>query len=558
VTAVDPTTLAVVRGYLEEVVDEMDLVQQKAALSPIVSENGDRSNGLFRLDTGETIAQGQYGSPIFITTMQHAAQGVLQWIATIGGQWNPGDVYLLNDPFIGGTHLQDAKMVTAFYWDDQPELLLANTGHWMDVGAAQAGAFGPTCRSIYEEGLRIPPMRVATADGFDAELIALIRCNNRLPEMQVGDLHSQRNALAVGVRRLETLFARYGSAQIRDCIVELQARSERDMRSRIRSIPDGEYVAEDALDNDGISNTELPLRLVVRVSGDRMAMDFTGTAPACEGPMNLARSTTITACYTALKHLLPEIPINGGCFVPVDVIIPAGCLLDAQPPHAVGGYVETAGRVVGLVGRALASAIPDTAAATSFGTGGVAVLSGYRDSADFFVGVFPYGGGYGASRGSRGLVNGTSVIGMAAWPSIEASEREYPILWNEYGVREGSGGSGEWPGGCGNVYDLTVEAPTAFSILGDQVNHAPGGVLGGRAGAPNDVQYTLAGDWHRPELGGKLPPTWLAAGDRIAMRSPGGGGFGDPSDRAASDVADDVIDEYLSATDARAIYGWDG
>lgn len=554
---VDPTTLAVVRGYLDEVVDEMDLVQVKAAFSPIVSEMKDRANGLFQVATGETVAQGHLGSPIFITTMQHAVQSVTQWIEATSQSWYPGDAYLTNDPYTGGTHLQDAKLVAPLFWEGKPVLLLANTGHWMDVGAAQAGAFGPTCRTIYEEGVRLPPIRLVRGDEFVPEVLELIRVNNRLPDLQEGDLRSQYNALLVGRRRLETMMERYGLDTVVLCIAELDRRSERQMLDRIAAIPDGTYRASDDMDNDGIVNQPLHLELSVRVDGSRMVLDFSGTDPACEGPMNLTGPTTVTACYTGLKHLFPEIPINAGCFRPVDVIIPKNSLLDALPPHAVGGYADVAARVVGLVTQALVQAVPDEAPATCFETGGVAVVSGNDRDGGLFVAAFPYGGGYGGSLGIDGLVNGTSVVGMASFPSLEMSEHDAPIRWNRFSVREGSGGAGTWAGGCGNIYDFSVEVPVMLSVLGDQTAVAPQGVLGGEAGAPNDVSFTVDGKATTSDLGVKVAQIRIEAGDRICMQSPGGGGYGIPSRRSSSAIARDVLLGYLSEEEATSAYGRD-
>lgn len=539
-TDVDATTLAVVRGYLEEVVDEMDLVHVKAAFSQVVSEMKDRANGLFRADTGETIAQGHLGSPIFITTMQGSVQAVLSWLERTGQDWEQGDAYVLNDPYIAGTHLQDAKLVAPFFWNGEPVLLLANTGHWMDVGAAQAGAFGPTCKTIFEEGLRLPVMRLVRGGEFVPEVLELIRMNNRLPDAQEGDLRSQYNALRVGARRLERLLDRYGKDVLLACVDELDRRSELQMRRRIEAVPDGTYRAQDVLDDDGLSDVPLPLELALTVAGDELHLDFDGSATACEGPMNMARVTTITACYTGLKHLFPEIPINAGCFRPVHVEVPEGSLLDARPPRAVGGYADVSARIVGLVAQAMAQAMPEAASATSFETGGVAVVSGTKPEGDVFVAAFPYGGGYGARMGQDGLVNGTSVVGMATFPSIEASERDVPVRWHRFGLREGSGGRGRWRGGCGNEYDFAVEVPTDLSILGDQTLTPPAGVQGGAPGSPNEVAYTVAGEWQAPDRGAKVAQVRLEPGDRVRLRSPGGGGFGDPADRDADASARDA------------------
>jgi N-methylhydantoinase B len=294
----------------------------------------------------------------------------------------------------------------------------------------------------------------------------------------------------------------------------------------------------------------------VTVSGDHMVLDFEGSAPACEGPMNLTRPTTVTACYTGLKHLFPDIPINAGCFRPVEVRIPAGCLLAADPPHAVGGYAESSARVVGLVSQAMVEALPDVPG-TSFETGGTTIISGLHEG-KVFVAAFPYGGGYGGSPAGDGLVNGTSAVGMATFPSIEVTEREYPIRWNAFAIREGSGGSGRWAGGCGNEYDFSVEVQATLSILGEQALFPPNGVVGGEAGAPNEVAFTVGGAWRGPDLGAKVAPLRLEPGDRVRTRSPGGGGYGKKEERAEEAIARDVLLGYLDAEQARERYGFAG
>jgi N-methylhydantoinase B len=539
VTGVDPTTLAVVRGFLEEVVDEMDLIQVRSAFSVIVSESHDRANGIYQPATGETVAQGRDGSPIFVSAMQHAVQAVARWLDHTGRTWEPGDAYLLNDPYLGGTHLQDAKLVAPFFWDDEPLFLLANTGHWMDVGAAQAGAFGPSCTTIFEEGLRLPPIRFARDGRIDPDLLELVRVNNRLPDTQEGDVRSQLNALVVGQRRLDRLLERYGRQVVLDCVTELDARSERQMGDRIDSIADGIYRASDHFDNDGINPAPLRIELAVTVEGRQMHIDFAGTDPVCDGPMNLARPTTVSACHTGLKHLFPEIPISGGCFRPVTVHTVPGSLVDPSPPHAVGGYADAAARIVCLVGLALVDAVPDDAVAAAFQTGGVAVLSGEHQGAPF-VATLPYGGGYGGCRGSDGLVNGTSVVGMARYPSIEVTEQDYPILWDRYGIRQGSGGAGRWRGGCGNEYRFTVESDTILSVLGEQATSGPRGVLGGAAGAVNEVAFTVDGEWRTPDLGAKVNHVRLRAGDQVHLSSPGGGGYGPAAERDPAAVEHDL------------------
>jgi N-methylhydantoinase B len=326
------------------------------------------------------------------------------------------------------------------------------------------------------------------------------------------------------------------------------------MERKIEAIPDGTYRSSDRFDNDGISNDPIHIEVAITVDGSHMVIDFTGSDPMGEGPMNLTRPTTITASYTGLKHLFPDIPINAGCFRPVTVEVPEGSLLAAIAPQAVGGYSDISARIVGMVIEALGQAQPEAAAGRCFETGGTIVVSGERDG-KIWVMNFPYGGGYGGSLGSDGLVNGTSVIGMANWPSLEMMEEDYPVHWNRFGVRVDSGGAGRWAGGCGNEYDFTLDSDATISVLGEQSISPPPGALGGDPGGANEVAYTVAGAWTRPELGSKVPLRQMHAGDRIRLRSPGGGGYGRPNDRDDAAIERDVEQGYLTSSAAADRYG---
>jgi N-methylhydantoinase B len=529
---IDPTTLAVIRGYLEEVVDEMDAVHVHSAFSPIITEMRDRANGIYSVPKGETVAQGRDGLPIFVGTMQEAVSSVLRAVAANGDVLRPGDVWMINEPALGGTHLQDAKLLKPFFWDGEPRLVLANTGHWMDVGSAKPGGFGPSAKSIFEEGVVYPPLRVVRDGELQWDVLGLIRANTRLPQLVEGDLRGQLNALHIGERRMRALFERYGTDTVLGCVAELDARSEQQMTARIEAIEDGAYEAWDALDNDGVTDDPVRIGLTIHVSGSQMAIDFEGTSGMTAGPCNMSLPTTITACYVGIKHLFPEIPINAGCFRPIEIRVPDGSMLAAPAGSAVGGYTEASARIIGLVNRALAPAIPRSATGVAFETGGTAVLGGRREDGAPFVVTLPYGGGHGGGYGEDGLVNGTNPIGMATYPSLELIEREFPLRWERFAIREGSGGAGQWRGGAGNVYRFRVLAPVELSVLGDRAKGGPHGILGGEPGAPNVVRYTVGGEWRTPALHSKEPGVQLQAGEVIELMSPGGGGYGPPADRS--------------------------
>ena len=551
----DPVTLAVVRGALEQIGDEMDLHLIRAALSPIISETNDCAHGLYDPTSGETVAQGGYGLPLFLANMQYTVQRVIAAAAAEGG-FVDGDLWILNDPYLSGTHLNDVVLVSPVFVAGRLFALFANTGHWMDMGGSVPGGWAPAATEIHQEGIIIPPLKLHEAGRCNTALVRLLVANVRLPRQLEGDLAAMVNVFAVGRRGLEALVARYGEATLQACIQEMMDRSETQMRSYIAEIPDGTYRVEDWFDNDGVDDVPLRVSLALTVSGSGLHFDFTGTAPAARGPMNISDSTTMSMCLVALKHVFPDVPVNGGAFRPARFTIPRRCILAAEYPSPVGGTTDVTQRVVDVVFAALAQAIPDLVPAAPFGTTGVATLSGRRpDDGGFFVAVYPYPGGYGASRASDGLVNGTPPGSMARFMSVEMSEHRYPLRFDYLRIREGSGGDGWHRGGCGTAYGITALAPCVVSILGDRVDHLPPGVGGGHPAAANEVRLVTAGREWAPPLRSKVERVQLAAGDGIRLASPGGGGFGDPLQRDLAAVEEDLNAGLIGRDAAEGAYG---
>lgn len=548
----DAVTLAVVRGALEQIADEMDLHLIRAALSPIISETNDCAHGIFDAVTGETIAQGSYGLPMFIANMQLTVQKMIP----VAGEFKPGDLWMLNDPYLSGTHLNDVVLVSPYFVDGKLFALLANTGHWMDMGGSTPGGWAPTAQEIHQEGLVIPPIKLYDAGVRNDAVVNLITANVRMPQQALGDLEAMINVFNVSRRRLDELVRRYGVGKLTDCIQEMMKRSEAEMRSYIEEIPDGTYRVSDWLDNDGIEDVPLPVTLTMTVSGSDLHLDFTGTSKATRGPMNISDNTTKSMCLVALKHLFPEVPVNGGAFRPVRITIPPGCMLAAAYPSAVGGTTEVTLRVVDVVLAALSQAIPDATPATTFGTTGVCTVSGRNpDSGSYFVAVFPYPGGYGASRVSDGLVNGPPVGSRAKFMSIEMSEHRYPVRFAYHGMREGSGGAGLHRGGCGTQYGIEMRSDVVVSILGDRVDHSPAGACGGGPAAPNVVRLTTNGKSWIPPMRSKAEKVLLHADDSVQLASPGGGGFGSPLDRDPALVQADLDDGVIEIDTAERTYG---
>jgi N-methylhydantoinase B len=551
----DPVTLAVVRGTFEQIADEMDLHLIHAAISPIISETNDCANGIFHGQTGETIAQGRYGLPVFLAYMQFAVQSVIE-VANRQGGFKPGDVWIMNDPYLGGSHLQDVQLVAPHFVDGKLFALMATTGHWMDIGGNVPGGWAPKAQEIHQEGIVIPPVRLIDGGRVNEPLIAMIRANVRLPDQIAGDLAAMSNVFTVGERGLSDLIRRYGEETVQACVQEMMLRSERQIRSYIAEIPDGTYSCAELFDNDGITDEPVPIRLSVTVVGEDMHLDFTGTSSRTRGPLNISRNTTLSTCYVALKHIFPDVPVNGGTFRPFRFTVPDDSMLAASYPAAVGAYLEPVGRIIDLVFGSLAQAIPDQVPAAFFGTVGVLTISGtHPRTGSYFVGVFPYPGGYGASRESDGLVNGNPPQSMANFMSLELSEHRFPIRFERFALRDDSGGAGWHRGGCGTDYTISVYSDCIVSVLGDRTRSSPFGVAGGMEAAPSEVEFTTDGSSWTPEYGGKQEKQLLRNGDRIRVASPGGGGFGDPLTRDLALVEQDLNLGYISRGTAEETYG---
>jgi N-methylhydantoinase B len=551
----DPVTLAVVRGSLEQIADEMDLHLIHAAISPIISETNDCANGIFHPTSGETIAQGRYGLPVFLAYMQFTVQKVIE-LAQAEGGFKPGDMWIMNDPYLGGSHLQDVQLIAPVFVDGELFAVMATTGHWMDMGGNVPGGWAPRATEIHQEGIVIPPVKLYEGGKLNDALVAMFRANVRLPNEITGDMMAMANVFSVGSRGIEALVKRYGRAVLTDCLNEMIAYSERQMRSYIADLPDGTYRFEDFIDNDGIVDEPIPVRLAITITGDRMHFDFNGTGPKSRGPLNMSRNTTLSSCFVAIKHIFPDVPVNGGTFRPISIDVPDGTLLSAEYPSPCGGYLDPMGRVIDVVFGALSQVLPDKAPAAFFGTIGVVAISGtHPRSKAYFVGVFPYPGGYGATRASDGLVNGTPPQSMANFMSLEMSEHRFPIRFDHFRLREDSGGAGWHRGGCGTEYGFTALSDTTVSVLGDRVDHAPFGICGGGPALANTVEFVTGGKTWRPELRSKQEKEEFVAGDALRVGSPGGGGWGQPLDRDLAAVERDLNRGYISRATAEQAYG---
>lgn len=551
--SVDPITLAVIRGALEEITNEMDYVFERMAFSPVISDAWDRADGIYDPETGEVFAQGPRGLPIFVGVMQFTTRGVIERVRDV----RPNDIYVTNDPYLGGTHLMDVKMVMPFYYRGDLFAYLANSGHWPDIGGRTPGGFSPKATDVYQEGLRLPPVRLFKEGKLDREILDIILLNTRVPGERQGDIRAQATALQVGAKRLAELLDRYGRDTVSAAIRELASRAEAEMRAHIREIPNRTYRFEDFLDSDGIEFRQLGIRLDMIVEDTSIHFDFSRSDPPCRGPLNSVLATTVSACCIGVKHLFPDVPLNYGFFRPFRFTVPPTTFLNAREPRPVAGCAaEVSQRLIDVVFGAFAQAIPDRVPAAAFSTVSNLAVGGIDPLHGPYVFYSFIGGGYGGNPVGDGLTNGCATISLARTQSIEVVEQRYPVFVREYAVRPDSAGPGRSRGGLGVVFEFELRRGEAVvaSLLGDRGTCAPFGVAGGHPGAMTRYVFVLDGREYVPPHVTKDEGVSLRAGDRIRMETPGGGGFGPPEERDPELVARDVRLGYISADNARESY----
>ncbi|MEH6403398.1 MAG: hydantoinase B/oxoprolinase family protein [Sneathiella sp.] len=551
---IDPITLSVIQNGLIQVCNEMDLAFVRAAFSPVISEALDRSDGIYAADTGELIAQGELGLPIFVGTMQFSTQAVIERAKNV----KPGDIYIVNDPYLGGTHLMDVKFVRPFFYEGKLWSWLANTGHWPDLGGSVPGGFSANATEVEQEGLRLPPVKLFKEGVLDEEILSIILSNIRIADQRIGDIKAQASALSIGEQRLTDLLDRYGEAVVSDAIAELKIRAAEQMRSKISDIPDGVYQGVAFVDSDGVVDEPLKIDMKITSSGDELHFDMSGSSAPCLGPMNSVIATTKSSIYLAIKHIFPEIPINSGTFEPLKITEPHDTFLYAKYPRPVSGCAaEVSQRIAEAVFNALVDVIPEQLFASPAGTSGNLAIGGYDPLRDkSYVMYVISGGGYGGYLEGDGLSNGCSTIGISKTTPIEVMEQFYPILFEEYSLHEGSGGAGEMRGGFGVNYKIKLRRGEArASMVMDHGRFGPLGALGGHDGGLNKVEVTINNEKYTPPHLSKDQDIQIKVGDSIAVSTPGGGGFGEPYLRDPLKVAKDVAKEYYSIDEVRTRFG---
>jgi len=523
--AVDPVSLEIFRSALTAIAEEMGAVLTRSAYSPNIKERRDFSCALFDR-AGRLVAQAAH-IPVHLGSMPDSVAAALAQF----DEFAPGDVVALNDPFLGGTHLPDITLISPIYVLVAGEQVLAgfaaNRAHHADVGGMSAGSM-PVATEIYQEGIIIPPIKLWEAGQPNRAALALVLRNVRTPDERRGDLAAQVAANRTATRRLQDLVDRYGLVSVEAHSEALIAYAERITRATIAQIPEGVYRFTDYLDDDGVGDRPLPITATVTVRDGEIVVDFTGSAPQAVGSINAVAAVAKSATYYVVRCLMPEdAPANHGTFAPVTVIAPPGTVVNALPPRPVaGGNVECSQRITDVVLGALAGALPDVIPAASQGTmnnitaGGVDPRTGQP-----FAYYETMGGGMGARPGLDGLSGVHVHMSNTLNTPIEAFEYAYPMRITEYRLRTGSGGAGAARGGDGLVREIAFEVPTEVTLLSERRRLAPYGLHGGQPGARGENVLIRRDEEVR--LPGKIRFT-AAPGERLSVRTPGGGGWGTP------------------------------
>ncbi|OYR67024.1 5-oxoprolinase [Halorubrum ezzemoulense] len=529
--SIDSVTLEVFRNKLESIAEEMGKVLIRSAYSPNIKERQDCSTALFDAD-GRMVAQAEH-IPVHLGAMPDAVAAVT------AKDPEPGDAYILNDPFEGGTHLPDVTIVSPIATESDVIGYAVTRAHHADMGGMTPGSMPAGATDIYQEGLRLPAVKLRSGGELNEDLLAMILANVRNRTERRADLRAQLAAHDRAEDRLRSLIDEHGRDQVNQAFGAVINYSQARMTDELTAFPDGTYEAHDVLEGDGVSDAEIPIRVSITVDGATVEVDFTGTADQCAGNMNAPLSVAKSAVYFVVRCITdPEIPPNYGSYADITVTAPQGTVVNPTPPASVvGGNVETSQRLTDVVFAAFAEAAPERVPAASQGTMNNVII-GNRDRGGFTY-YETIGGGFGARPNKDGM-DGVQV-GMTNTLNtpIEVLEAEYPFTVEQYGFREGSGGDGQYRGGLGLVRSVTIETEAVVSLLTERRRRRPQGAAGGEPGAAGE---NLAN-------GEPLPAKTtreVEAGTTITVRTPGGGGYGNPGKRTADDRKADRLDEKVS------------
>jgi N-methylhydantoinase B len=545
----DPITTEIIRNMFLSAAHDMNATLFRSAFTPVIYEGLDCAVAL--LDENADVLGQAAGVPLFVGNLEVCVKITTDLLGV--DAYEPGDVFLMNDPYLQGTHLNDATVFAPIFHEDALAGFAATRAHWLDVGGKDPGVTMDSTE-VYQEGVRFGPTKIVSRYQPREELLDHLRRNSRFGTALIGDLNAQIAACRTGEARLKAIIGRFGREAVSAAKLEIARQSAQLDREAIASIPDGVYAAEGSLDNDGIGDAPVPVKVRVEIAGDRMTVDLAGSAPATRGPVNCGIAQTISAVRMAYKLLIhPDRPVDGGTFPTLTIHAPEGTIFHAQEPSACQWYFTPLGLMTDLIVRALAPAIPERVAAAHYGDSMVVATAGRdprRNDAPFLtIEPTPGGwGGYAGGDGQDGLIN--NVNGAFRDFPVEVWETKYPVQIVSYGIRPDSGGAGEWRGGCGLERVYRFETDATVYLWFERSRTPAWGLFGGAdaAGPHNEVRGSFTAT---PLKVNALP---VKRGDELVLRTGGGGGFGDPLTRDPARVLADVRAGYLTREAAERDY----
>jgi N-methylhydantoinase B len=551
----DPITLEIVFNALRSITDETFIALTKSAYSTNIKERRDHSTAICDLG-GRLVVQAENSLPIHLASMTGLMASLLAKydLADI----EEGDLFVANDPHVaGGTHLPDINLAMPVFVDDKLSAFVCNIAHHADVGGMAPGSMAGGMSEIYQEGLRIPVVKLFRRGELQEDLFEILLLNVRIPEERRGDYYAQIAACRLGRRRLLEAAETYSMDMLQAAFGEIIERTERRMREGVAQIPDGTYHFEDVMDDDGLGTVNIPIKVKIDVAGDRIHFDFTGTSPQVAGNINVTLNATQASVAYCLKALLdPEIPNNEGVLEVCEIECPKGTLLNCSPPAPVAARANTSQRIIDVVIGALADALPDATVGAANGANTTAVFSGTDPvTGKEYLYLETLGGGFGG-RNDRDGKDGVQVhITNTSNLPVEVIEMEYPLRVLSYGLVEDSGGAGKYRGGMGLRREITpVGHDCIFNGAGERFSNEPWGVFGGSSGGTGQFIHTKQ-DGHEKKLEIKPSGIALKAGEKILVETPGAGGYGAPEERSDAAITDDVESGKFSDAYVKRHYG---
>jgi N-methylhydantoinase B len=540
---IDPITTEIIRNAFISVAEDMNATLIRSAYNPIIYESKDCSVAL--IDENKRVLGQSAGLPIFLGNLEVCIELIED---AFGPEvWVPGDVWILNDSYMAGTHLNDVTIVSPIYWRDQLVGFSASRAHWMDIGAKDAPL--PTdSTEIYQEGIRLGPIKIVDRGELRAEIVDILERNVRFPQVMLGDLNAQIAVARTGERRMAEVYDRYGIEKIHAAREAIFAQSAALDRAAVAAIPDGVYSAEGSLDNDGVTDDQVWIRMRVTVAGESMHIDLTETDDQVSGSINCGRAQALSAARVAFRRLInPDRPVTGGTFAPLTLDVREGSLLAAQRPAACQFYFTPLGLVIDLLALALAPVMPEKVAAASYGDSMCTYLYGMRDRKGRpFVHIDCLVGGWGAWSGSDGessLINSSN--GSIDDIPIEIMESRFPVHIRRYAQRVDSGGDGQWRGGNGTTREMEFEDDVLLGLWFERSKTPAWGLFGGEPGLAPKIIMNPGTEREVVSLKASRIP--MRAGDVLLQHSGGGGGYGPPAARDAAAIHTDIREGRFSA-----------